>query len=105
MAAFGLTILDGSDRIGQVRSTGFATLERLLNWIPACLSASRMTAPCLMSKYVPEVKVEVEVDCKTLPKIRIFRDRFASGSVRNKMDAFGFECTPFISLFHWPLVE
>ena len=23
---------------------------------------------CLMSKYVPEVKVEVEVDCKTLPK-------------------------------------
>ena len=47
-----------------------------------------------MSKYVPEVKVEVEVDCKTLPKIRIFRDRFASGSVRNKLGVFGFECTP-----------
>ena len=46
-----------------------------------------------MSKYVPEVKVEVEVDRKTLPKIRLPRS-VASGSVRNKSDAFGFECTP-----------
>ena len=46
-----------------------------------------------MSKYVPEVKVEVEVDCKPLPKIRLPRS-VSSGSVRNKLDAFGFECTP-----------
>ena len=47
---------------------------------------------CLMSKYVPEVKVEV--DCRTLPKIRVFCDQFASRSVRNKLDLFDFEYTP-----------
>ena len=32
---------------------------------------SKLIILCLMSRNVPEVKVKVVVDCKTLPKIRV----------------------------------